>query len=93
MSTSTILCEHKASPAKLDVLGVDDWPVWTKEPSTFDWTYDQAETCYVVRGRFTVTPTGGEAQTFARGDLITFPKGMSCVWEVHEAVEKHYSFD
>lgn len=89
----TILCEHKPSPAKLDVLGVEDWPIWKKEPSRFDWHYDKSETCYVLRGRFVVTPEGGEPQAFSRGDLITFPEGMSCTWEITEAVEKHYTFD
>ena len=31
-------------------------------------------------------------QQFKRGDLITFPAGMSCTWEIHEDVEKHYDF-
>ena len=92
MSDMQILVEHKPSPMKLDVLGVYDWPIWRKEPSTFPWTYQQQETCYVLRGRFTVTPAGGEPQTFGRGDLITFPQGMQCTWEIAEAVEKHYDF-
>ncbi|MEK7797095.1 MAG: cupin, partial [Pseudomonadota bacterium] len=33
-----ILVEHNPSPAKLDVIGVYDWPIWNKEPSTFPWT-------------------------------------------------------
>jgi hypothetical protein len=90
MADPAILCEHKPSPAKLEVLGVEDWPIWKKEPSTFPWTYDQSETCYILRGRFTVTPDGGNTRHFARGDLITFPAGMICTWEITEAVEKHY---
>jgi len=93
MEELTILCEHRPSLAKLDVLGVDSWPIWTKEVSTFPWHYDREETCYVLRGRFTVTPEGGEPQTFGRGDLITFPVGMSCTWEILEPVEKHYRLD
>lgn len=90
MSDFTILCERKPSPAKLEVLGVDQWPIWKKGISSFPWQYDQTETCYVVRGRFKVTPEGGETQEFGRGDLISFPAGMSCTWEVLEPVEKHY---
>ncbi|AGA91167.1 putative enzyme of the cupin superfamily [Thioflavicoccus mobilis 8321] len=90
MDDLTILHEHKPSPAKLEVLGVEDWPIWTKEVSTFPWRYDREETCYVLRGRFTVTPEGGAPQTFGRGDLITFPAGLSCTWEIHQPVEKHY---
>ncbi|QGU32633.1 cupin domain-containing protein [Thermochromatium tepidum] len=92
MSDLEILCEHKPSPAKLEVMGVDDWPIWKKEPSTFPWRYDQTEICYILRGRFRVTPEGGETQEFGRGDLITFPSGLSCTWEIIEAVEKHYHF-
>ena len=87
-----ILVEHKATPMKLEVLGVYDWPIWRKEVSTFDWSYDQQETCYIVRGEFSVTPEGGEAQSFKRGDLITFPAGMKCVWDITRDVEKHYDF-
>ncbi|MBK1643921.1 cupin [Thiocapsa imhoffii] len=93
MSEFEIYCEHKPSPAKLDVLGVEDWSVWKKEPSTFPWRYDRAETCYVMRGRFQVTPSGGTPMTFGRGDLITFPAGLECTWEIFEPVEKHYRFD
>ncbi|MCU0833611.1 MAG: cupin domain-containing protein [Chromatiaceae bacterium] len=93
MSEPEIRCEHKPSPAKLDVLGVEGWPIWRKEVSTFPWRYDRAETCYVLRGRFRVTPEGGAAREFARGDLITFPAGLACTWEVLEPVEKHYTFD
>jgi uncharacterized protein len=29
---------------------------------------------------------------FGAGDLVTFPKGMSCVWKIASAVRKHYRF-
>jgi uncharacterized cupin superfamily protein len=88
-----ILCEHKPSPAKLEVLGAYDWPVWKKEASRFPWKYDQTEVCYITRGRVIVTPDGGDPQEFKRGDLITFPAGMSCTWEIIEPIEKHYTFE
>lgn len=77
---------------KLEVMGVYDWPIWKKEASKFDWHYDQQETCYIIRGEFTVTPEGGEPQSFKRGDLITFPEGMKCTWEITKDVEKHYDY-
>jgi uncharacterized cupin superfamily protein len=88
----SILCEHKASPMKLEVMGVYDWPIWKKEVSKFPWTYDRQETCYFLRGRVIVTPEGGESQEFGRGDLVTFPAGLSCTWEILDPVEKHYDF-
>lgn len=76
---------------KLEVMGVYDWPIWRRGMATFAWTYQQQETCYLLRGKCTVTPRGEEPQHFSRGDLITFPKGMECVWEIHQDVEKHYN--
>ena len=32
-----ILVEKHASSAKLEVMGVYDWPIWRKEASTFPW--------------------------------------------------------
>ena len=89
----SILCEHRPAPMKLEVLGVYDWPIWKKEASKFPWTYDQQETCYFLRGKVIVTPQEGEPRTFGRGDLVTFPAGLSCTWEVLEPVEKHYMLE
>ena len=87
-----ILIEHHASSAKLDVMGVYDWPIWQKEVSTFPWTYDREETCYFLDGDVIVTPEGGDAVHMGRGDLVTFPKGMKCTWQILEDVKKHYNF-
>jgi len=88
-----ILIEHNVTPAKLDVLYVEDWPIWTKEVSEFDWKYDQSETCYIICGKAIVTAEGKEPITITEGDLITFPKGMKCIWKIIEPIEKHYSFN
>ncbi|WP_456406659.1 cupin domain-containing protein [Thiolapillus sp.] len=92
MNDQGILLERNPSPLKLEVMGVENWGVWKKEKSTFPWTYHQQETCYILRGRFIVTPEGGEPMEFGRGDLITFPTGMKCTWEILEDVEKYYDF-
>ena len=46
-----------------------------------------------MEGDVTVTPDGGKPVRFGVGDLVVFPQGMSCTWEVHKAVRKHYRFD
>lgn len=89
---SEITIEHNPSPAKLDVIGVYDWPIWTKEVSTFPWTYDTGETCYFLEGDVIVTPEGGEPVRMGSGDLVKFPAGMKCTWQILEDVEKHYDF-
>ena len=89
---SEITVEHNVSPAKLDAMNVDAWPIWEKAVSTFDWHYDQGETCYILEGEAVVTTKAGEAVTIQRGDLVRFPAGLDCTWEIVEAIEKHYIF-
>ena len=87
-----ITVESGISPAKLDAMNVEAWPIWTKEISTFDWTYDKTEVCYVLEGEVVVTPKGDAPVTIREGDFVTFPAGMSCVWEVKSPIRKHYTF-
>lgn len=58
----------------------------------YRWTYDESETCYFLEGDVVVTPETGEPVEVGKGDLVTFPPGMSCTWEVRNAVRKHYRF-
>ena len=76
---------------RLEALDVSRWPIWTKEPSTFDWHYDDQETCYFLDGAVTVKTVDGEL-AIGKGDLVTFPKGLDCTWQVTQAVRKHYRF-
>jgi hypothetical protein len=39
--------------------GVYDWGTWGCGVSKFPWTYDSAESCYLLAGKVTVTPTDG----------------------------------
>jgi uncharacterized cupin superfamily protein len=89
---SKILVEHTPSPERLKALGVDSWPTWTKEVSTFPWAYDDQEVAYILEGEVTVTPQGGDPVSFGKGDLVTFPAGMSCTWNVRAPLRKHYRF-
>ncbi|MCX6357380.1 MAG: cupin domain-containing protein [Candidatus Aureabacteria bacterium] len=83
---------EKPTPQKLKDLGVDRWGTWECEPSTFDWSYDSAETCYILEGKVRVTTPSGTVE-FGRGDLVRFPKGLNCTWTVVEKVRKKYSFE
>lgn len=89
---SEIKIEDPPGEGRLDELGVRSWPTWTAEVSTFPWTYDEPETCYFLEGDVVVTPDGGEPVRVGRGQLVTFPAGMSCTWEVRVPVRKHYRF-
>ena len=90
--TMQIKVEHQPSEAHLNRLGVFSWGIWTKEASEFPWTYDEEETCYFLEGDVVVTPAGGEPVQMGKGDLVTFPAGMSCTWNIRKDVKKHYRF-
>ncbi len=67
------------------------WPIWKCEPSTFAWIYTEKETCLLIEGKVTVTD-GKESVSFGPGDLVVFPEGLECNWNVQEAVKKYYNF-
>jgi uncharacterized cupin superfamily protein len=62
-----------------------------KEKSSFDWHYDDQETCYFLEGKVEVETDQGNVQ-IGKGDLVTFPKGLSCKWHIKSPVRKHYRF-
>lgn len=72
-------------------LGIKKWPVWTKEPSKFDWYYDERERCLFLEGKVVVQTPDGDVE-IGKGDFVTFHQGLKCVWVVKEAVKKHYNF-
>lgn len=86
----SIITVVKPDTSKLEDLGVAGWPIWQKEVSSFDWSYDTGEVCYILEGRAIVEPRDGEPVEFASGDLVTFPAGMECVWKITEPIKKHY---
>jgi uncharacterized cupin superfamily protein len=71
---------------------VRSWPIWEKEVSRFDWSYDSTEECFLLEGRVTVETSDGEKIEFGKGDFVTFPRGLSCTWDIKEPVRKHYNF-
>ena len=89
---SEIKVLHNPQQKMLDSLCVETWGVWEKEVSEFPWTYDAEETCYFLEGDVVVTPEGAEPVSMGKGDMVTFPKGMSCRWDIKKAVKKYYCF-
>ena len=82
----------KPDEGYLEERGVLSWPTWEKEISRFDWHYDSMEECYLLDGEVVVKTADGDEVQFGKGDFVTFPKGLSCVWDVKEPVRKHYNF-
>ncbi|MDP3142356.1 MAG: cupin domain-containing protein [Candidatus Omnitrophota bacterium] len=83
---------EKLSKEQFDKMGISSWPIWEKEASRFSWHYDDTEECYLLEGRVTIEAPDGKKVNFGKGDFVTFPKGLSCVWDIKEPVKKHYNF-
>jgi uncharacterized cupin superfamily protein len=78
-------------PTEAEISDMKSKPTWGCGVSEFDWHYDSEETALITEGEVTVS-YDGESVSFGAGDLVIFPKGLSCVWKVSKPVKKHYVF-
>ena len=63
--------------------------IWKCTPGSFKWSYDDAETLYVFRGRATVAVEGSdETVQLEAGTVASFAAGTKVVWTITEEVEK-----
>lgn len=84
--TVTRLTEEQISSRNIRL-----WPVWTKEISRFDWTYDGPEECLFLEGDVIIETSEGSFH-IQPGDFVVFGAGLSCVWDIRKPVKKHYNF-
>lgn len=82
---------RKYTPTDQEIAAAREWADWGKEPSKFEWYYDDKETCYILEGKARVH-AGEEILEFEQGDMVEFEKGLSCTWEIEEAIKKKYRF-
>lgn len=85
-----IKIEAHPDAARLSKLKVSVWPEWEKGNSVMPWKYFEDETSYILEGRAIVTPEGGAPVEINKGNLVTFPSGMTCIWKIIEPVRKRY---
>ena len=78
-------------PTEQEASHCKNWPIWTRQASTFDWAYTEQETCLLLEGKVTVSD-GKDSVSFGPGDLVVFPQDLECTWQVREPVKKHYNF-
>jgi len=64
--------------------------VWECTPGPSYWTLETNETVYILSGRMTVTPDGGQPQDVGPGDTAVFPRGWRGTWQIHETIRKLY---
>ncbi len=83
---------RKTDEEELKKREITSWPIWEKDVSRFDWYYNDTEECYLLEGKVEVETKDGKKVEFSKGDFVTFPKGLSCTWNIKEPVRKHYNF-
>ncbi|MBC8490672.1 MAG: cupin domain-containing protein [Bacteroidetes bacterium] len=82
---------EKLNDDQVSQRGINNWPVWEKEVSRFDWQYSGDEECLILDGEVTVETQEGN-YTIKKGDFVTFKDGLKCVWDVKKPIKKHYNF-
>jgi uncharacterized cupin superfamily protein len=82
---------EKLTPEQIEQKGIHEWPVWTKEISTFPYHYGQQEQCLILEGEIIIT-SDNQTTSIHSGDFVTFPAGLDCTWTIITPVKKHYQF-
>jgi uncharacterized cupin superfamily protein len=79
-------------PNNDEVKNTENWGIWEKEASKFQWFYDEKETCYIIEGEAEVSDKNGKSVRFTAGDMVHFEQGLECTWKILKAIKKRYKF-
>ena len=86
----SILVTSPCPESTVEKLGINYWPIWPCDESSFNWTYEYKDTSPLLEGEVTVNSEVGKIMKFGAGDLVIFSAGLNYKWDVHKAVRKHY---
>jgi uncharacterized protein len=79
-------------PNKDEIKETENWGIWEKEISEFDWYYDEPEICYILVGEAEVYDKQGNSIYFKPGDMVKFEHGLECTWKITKTIKKRYKF-
>ncbi len=82
---------QKLSKQETEERAISQWPIWEKEISRFEHTYEGDEECLFLEGEVVIETTSGN-YTIVPGDFVVFKDGLKCVWDIQKPVKKHYNF-
>jgi uncharacterized protein len=82
---------QKLPASEINERQINKWPIWEKEVSRFEHTYDGDEECLFLEGEV-VIETKEENYTVTAGDFVVFKDGLTCTWDIKRPVKKHYNF-
>ena len=85
-----VIIEHPEQ-SEIKNKGVQNWPIWEKEISRFDWLYERDEECLIIEGEVIVETEQGSF-SIKKGDFVTFKNGLKCVWDIKKPIRKYYTF-
>ena len=85
-----VLIKSPCSASVIIQYGIKNWPIWECGLSKFSWHYNDKEICLIIEGEAIIKTEEGKIYTIKSGDLVEFPEGLSCEWEVTKKIKKHY---
>lgn len=53
-------------------------------------SYEERKTCLQLEREVTIMPEEGNPERVGPRDLLVFPEGLRCTWQVQTPVRKHY---
>ena len=62
--------------------------MWAKK---FQWNYNEKEICLIIEGQAKISTQNGAIYLIKAGDLVEFPAGLNCEWEVIKSIKKTLS--
>lgn len=84
-----ILVERPA-PQKLEMMGVDGWPIKTQAQGKHTQKHALAQECFLFDGELRLSLEGQEPLTLVAGDFFIVPANREVLWEVLAAIEYCY---
>ena len=81
------------SPCSASIIiqyGIKSWPIWESESGNFLFNYNEKEICLIIEGEANIKTDAGESYFIKSGDLVEFPSGLSCKWQITKRIKKHF---
>lgn len=78
--------ERQMSPAKQEVLGIEDWRDWTLSPGQSCLVLRCPEAFFVQEGRLVIRDPGGESVDLQGGDWFFLEEGREYAVQAEETV-------
>lgn len=86
---SQALKESDPSPMKLEILGVEDWPLVINAVGQMETRTTVTETSYIAEGAAEITAEDGAVTAVGAGDLLTLLPDGQFRWTITKEIHRH----